>query len=125
MRIDVGGSELEGRPALRAHVEQRVLSTVGRFACHLESISARGEPVDMRPLKGAFGCQIVARLRGGRELVEEVVANDLCTAIDRAVEALADSVESRLPRVDRQLRASTWVSVDNEGQGEDQSGGAA
>jgi len=100
MRIEVSGCELEGRPGLRTYVEQRLLSTLGHLTRHVDCITLRGETVDLRPLKGAFRCQILARLALGRELVEEEVDADLCTAIDRAAEALArdvDYVTSRVP----------------------------
>jgi ribosome-associated translation inhibitor RaiA len=100
MRIEVSGHELEGRPGLQTYVEQRLVSILGHLTRHVDCVTLRGETVDLRPLKGAFRCQILARLALGRELVEEEVDADLCAAIDRAAEALARDVEyvtSRLP----------------------------
>ena len=100
MRIEVSGSELEGRPGLQGYVEQRLVSTLGHLTRYVDCVTLRGETVDLRPLKGAFRCQILARLALGRELVEEEVDGDLCAAIDRAAEGLARDVEyvtSRLP----------------------------
>ena len=100
MRIEVSGSELEATSGLRAYAERRLSSTLGDLTRHVDCITLRGETVDLRPLKRAFRCRILARLAHGRELVQDEVDDDLYVAIDRAAEGLArdiEYIESRLP----------------------------
>jgi ribosomal subunit interface protein len=74
------------RDALRAYVDRRVYSSLGRFADRLHHVSVGISDIDSGKGTRYYSCRVEAELKpSGGSLFEEVSDTDLFRAIDRAM----------------------------------------
>jgi ribosomal subunit interface protein len=105
MNVAVSIRSRQLRDALRAYIDRKVHSSLGRFGDRLHHVSVGISDIDSGTGTRYYSCRVEAELKpSGGPLVEEVSDNDLFRAIDRAMDhvgrALWEGVRSS-PHRDR------------------------
>lgn len=98
MLIDVRAMGFSLTDAIRAHVESRVESSLGRFAGRVMTVTARVE--DVNADRGGIDkrCSLVAAVHRRGTVVAEAVHQDLYSAIDEAAGRIRRSVQRLVAR---------------------------
>jgi ribosome-associated translation inhibitor RaiA len=87
MNVTVRIRSRQLRDALRAYIDRRVYSSLGRFAERLHGVSVGIADIDLGTGTPYYSCRVEAELMpSGGPLVEEVSDGDLFRAIDRAMD---------------------------------------
>ena len=87
MKVAVRIRSRQLRDALRAYIDRRVYSSLGRFADRLHHVSVAISDIDSGTGTRHYSCRVEAEVRpSGGPLVADVADSDLFRAIDRAMD---------------------------------------
>lgn len=109
MRLDIDGSSVVRRPAVRQHIERAVSRALSAFAARIGTIrirlSERPPSEDTRALCGVAVTLAPHDEPASAWVLARAEDDDPCRAVDRAVERVAKTLGEAIARRDREAAA--------------------
>ncbi len=113
MRLDIDGSSVVHRPAIRRHIERAVLRGLGAFMARIGTVRIRLRERAASEATRAL-CGIAVTLEPRDEpasgwVLARAEDDDACRAVDRAVDRVAKTLDEQIARHDREAAARASV----------------
>ena len=121
MHLDIDGSSVVRRPAVRHHVESEIARQLSRFADRISAIRIRlRERAPSEPTRAMCGIALALDAREGAPgtwVLGRAEDDDATRAVDRALERVARTVSEEIARADeeRARRARSLLAFSQTG----------